>query len=266
MRDLFTDPDVVCQFLNGNQRHAITWFYKWILKSLEGVEVQEDDARRAATRSQMICALRYRNERSRLCKISLQWIVLWSRMVGSWPSVTFGGCRFFLQAKLWLKDQLGMLQQAKIMWDDNLIIQRLSHEMEFAVTYSIPDMYFAEELWIHAVCGASGLSRPQTVPGGYLKLNPSLNSPITISKRCKVIERSQRDCILEWARLNPEKFSLFLDRMATDPKWQISFRGLYDSLRLLYLRLFNEEARTVEIMELQLKYRIELMLAEESYI
>ena len=51
--------------------------------------------------------------------------------------------------------------------------------------------------------------------------------------------------------------------MATDPKWQISFRGVYDSLRLLYLRLFNEEARTVEMMELQLKHRIELMLAEE---
>ena len=63
--------------------------------------------------------------------------------------------------------------------------------------------------------------------------------------------------------MNPEKISLFLDRMATDPKWQISFRGVYDSLRLLYLRLFNEEARTVEMMELQLKHRIELMLAEE---
>ena len=69
--------------------------------------------------------------------------------------------------------------------------------------------------------------------------------------------------MLEWARLNPEKISLFLDRMATDPKWQIDFRGVYDSLRLLYLRLFNEEARTVEMMELQLKHRIELMLAEE---
>ena len=111
-------------------------------------------------------------------------------------------------------------------------------------------MYFAEELWIHAVHGASGLSLPQTDLGEYLKLNPRLNSPITISKRCKVIGRSQRDCILEWARFNPEKISLFLDRMASDPQWQISFRGLYDSLRLLYLRLFNEEARTVEIMEL----------------
>ena len=75
--------------------------------------------------------------------------------------------------------------------------------------------------------------------------------------------RSHRDCILEWARLNPEKISLFLDRIATDRTWQIAFRGVYNSLRLLYLRLFNEEARTVEMMEVQLTHRIELMLAEE---
>ena len=135
--------------------------------------------------------------------------------------------------------------------------------MEFAVTYSIPDVYFADELWISAVRGATALSQPGTVPGGYLKLNPRINSSATVSKRCKLLGRSHRDCILEWARLNPEKISLFLDRMATDPKWQIAFRGVYDSLRLLYLRLFNEEARTVEMMELQLTHRIELMLAEE---
>ena len=133
--------------------------------------------------------------------------------------------------------------------------------MEFAVTYSIPDVYFAEELWISKVPGASGLSRPQILPGGYLKLNPRFNSLLTISKRCKTVARSQRDCILEWARLNLKKILSFLDRLDTDPKWQILFRGLYDSLRLLYLRLFNEEARVVELMEHQLKHRVELMLA-----
>ena len=104
-----------------------------------------------------------------------------------------------------------------ISWDDNLVIQRLSDEMEFAVTYSIPEVYFAEELWISKVSGASGLLRPQTLPGGYLKLNPRFNSPLTIAKRCKSVERPQRDCILEWARRNPEKISSFLDRLATDP-------------------------------------------------
>ena len=47
-----------------------------------------------------------------------------------------------------------MLQRAKIMWNNNLVIQRLSNEMEFAVTCSIPDVSFAEELWISKVPGA----------------------------------------------------------------------------------------------------------------
>ena len=91
--------------------------------------------------------------------------------------------------------------------------------MEFAVTYSIPDVSFAEKLWISKVPGASGLLRPQTIPGGYLKLNPRFNSPLTIAKRCKAIGFPQRDCILEWARLNPEMIISFLDRLSTDPKW-----------------------------------------------
>ena len=69
VRDLFLDPDIVYQFLNGIQCHAITWFYEWILKSVEGVEVQVQDASSALTRSQMICALRYRDERSKLSQI-----------------------------------------------------------------------------------------------------------------------------------------------------------------------------------------------------
>ena len=114
---------------------------------MEGVKVQENDARRALTRSQMICALRYRDERSKLSKIPPLWIVLWSRMVGSWPSITFGGCRFVLQARIWFKNQLKMLQRAKIMWKDNLVIQILTDKMEFAITYSIPEDSFSQELW-----------------------------------------------------------------------------------------------------------------------
>ena len=81
VRDLFPDPDIVCQFLNGNQWQGVTWFYEWILKSL-GVKVQEQDARKALTRSQMIPSLRYQDERSKLSKIPPPWIVLWSRMIG----------------------------------------------------------------------------------------------------------------------------------------------------------------------------------------
>ena len=43
----------------------------------------------------------------------------------------------------------------------------------------------------------------------------------------------------------------------------IPFRGIYNSLQLLYLRLYNNDVRTVELMELQLKHRVELLLEEE---
>ena len=133
----------MCVSFNSNQWHAITWFYEWILISVEGVEVQEKDARSALTRSQMICALRYKGERSKLSKIPPPWIVLWSRMVGSWPSLTFGGCRFVLQARIWFKEQLRMLQRARIMWKNNLVIQRLTDKMEFTVNYiQYPRLFF----------------------------------------------------------------------------------------------------------------------------
>ena len=59
LRDLYPDPDVVCQFLNADRLRGVEKFYEWILKSLEGVEVQENDARAALSRSQMICSLQY---------------------------------------------------------------------------------------------------------------------------------------------------------------------------------------------------------------
>ena len=52
-----------------------------------------------------------------------------------------------------------MLQRARIMWKDNLVIQRLTDEMEFVVTYSIPEDSFSQELWISKVPGANGLLR-----------------------------------------------------------------------------------------------------------
>ena len=82
-----------------------------------------------------------------------------------------------------------MLKRARIMWKNNLVIQRLTDEMVFAVTYSIPEDSFSQELWISKVPGATGLIRPKTLPGGYLKLNPRLNSPVTIAKRCKSFVR-----------------------------------------------------------------------------
>ena len=96
-------------------------------------------------RSQMTCALRYREECSKLSKVPPPCIVLWSR-IGSWPSITFGGCRFAFQVKIWFMDQLRMLQKAKIIWDNDIVIQWLSDDMEFDVKFKITDEILDKEL------------------------------------------------------------------------------------------------------------------------
>ena len=73
------------------------------------------------------------------------------------------------------------------MWNNNLVIQRLSDKMEFSVMYRIPDESLNQELWISWVPGAVGLLRPQTLWGGYLLLDPRINSPGTVAKNCKKI-------------------------------------------------------------------------------
>ena len=45
-------------------------------------------------------------------------------------------------------DQLRMLQRAKIIWDNDLVIQQLSDDMEFDVKYKITDEILDQELWI----------------------------------------------------------------------------------------------------------------------
>ena len=57
LQDLYPDPDVVFKFLYDDQWRSAEWFYEWIIKSLEGVDVHETTARAASMRSQMICTL-----------------------------------------------------------------------------------------------------------------------------------------------------------------------------------------------------------------
>ena len=91
--------------------------------SLEGIEYHQGDEEVAQTREDLIKSLRFRDEREKLCDISPPYIRLWTEILGSWPSLTSGGCRFLLQCRQWLPVQMRALARAKIQWSDGRIIQ-----------------------------------------------------------------------------------------------------------------------------------------------
>ena len=39
MRDLFSDPEIICKILGTEHQGAVSWFLEWLIKSLEEVEL-----------------------------------------------------------------------------------------------------------------------------------------------------------------------------------------------------------------------------------
>ncbi|MBZ5782165.1 hypothetical protein, partial [Klebsiella aerogenes] len=70
----------------------------------------------------------------------------------------------------------------------------------------------------------------------------------TIQRFCIQEERDQKLMILEWARMYPNRIVESLMRMEKDKKYKLFFKSLYDSLRLIFLRLVNRP--TIELTEM----------------
>ena len=77
----------------------MSWILEWIVKSLEGVELQPDADEKASTQEELLLALRFKIFRNKIDKSPPPYIVIWSKLMGGWPSIVNGGCRFTLQAR-----------------------------------------------------------------------------------------------------------------------------------------------------------------------
>ena len=93
--------------------------------------------------------------------------------------------------------------------------------------------------WTDPCSTSRGLERHRAVQPGMLEFSPRTVKTITISTSCSNLGRSQRFTILEWGLLNPEKIEQFFQRMILDLFFRNYYFGLYDSLRLLHLRIFD---------------------------
>lgn len=88
----------------------------------------------------------------------------------------------------------------------------------------------------------TSMMRPPGMKAEKLDFDPSSTRSSEFGKKCLEIGRSQRWCILEWARLNPQKMRFFFVRMIRDVGFQLFYKNLYDSMRLCYFRIFDHPA------------------------
>ena len=69
--------------------------------------------------------------------------------------------------------------------------------------------------------------------------------------------------ICNWGLVNPEKKELILERMNSNLFLRNYYFGLYDSLRLLHLKIFDRPAIIVSIVEKKWSSKIDNVLNEE---
>ena len=167
LRDLFPDPDVLCKYLECTQSTwsvlrvpgvyseylectqitAVNWFLDLVMHSLEGVEYHQGVEEVAESREEMIRSLRFRDARDKLCDTPPPYIRLWTEILGSWPALTNGGCRFLLQCRQWFPVQMRALARSKIQWSDERVLRLpLEADLEYSRFGLTPERDWDSEL------------------------------------------------------------------------------------------------------------------------
>ena len=263
LRDVFPDPDVVCRYLKCNQKAAADWFLDLVLMTLEGVEFHQGVEGSAVTREEMILSLRYRDERDKLAEFPPPMVRLWTSILGEWPSPTYGGCRYLLQARGWFICQMEVLAEARVRWSSGSALEFPGEEDRIYSRFNLSLEGVSDETWKNPVEGIRGLKRPEVIRVRLLCMDISRIKSKEIGRRCTEVGRSQRWSLLEWGRMYPSELPKFFQRMESDEGFRRFYRSLYDAMRLLHLRVLDKRAPVVEIVEKELKVTVGNSLLEE---
>ena len=260
LRDFFPDPDICLQYFKEfEQRPVVEWFLRLVMKSLNGAEVHEEDFKVAMSRC---IRFRYR-EGCPLMSEPPPRVEMWCSLLGEWPTITRGGCRFIIQARIWFMQQVKVFVANKFRWKDGEIVPEIKSRTGLYSGFGIEKEVLEVTNFEEKVPGAVGLLRPKSLKTKPLIMNPDNVKCRFIGKFCRKQSRNLTQILLEWARSNPNRIADFLRRMGQERDFQRFFRHVYDPMRLIFRRIHDCEALTVVFIDQELEGKLENTYAEE---
>ena len=85
-------------------------------------QLHQDADDKSCSWAQLLSALRFWDSRNKIDKSFLPYILIWIKLMGGWPSIVNGGCRFALQARLKFIDQVRILPKPRTLWNHGRIL------------------------------------------------------------------------------------------------------------------------------------------------
>ena len=261
LRDMFPDPEIVCALLSCFQDEAVAWFAEILLDSLRGLEVDPGVISTATTRKLLISSIRGRTSTGKRSDGTPRRAWLWTKLCNEWPSITYGGPRYLIQVRRHFIEQIKQLIELDIHWSGGLEFPRIGNIEELYVGYNV-DLEGVN--WMDPVPGAKlGLCRVPGSKTALLEFDPKLAFGSFLTRTCNQLRISQKAALREWARLNPDLVSVFIERMRVDDVFSARYANIYDPLRLSAWRSTNEEPPIIQKYEDDLNEKCDAQLEHE---
>ena len=252
LRDLFPDPDILLYHGDWSQHQAATWFVRWMTETLQGLEPRQELLSTARTRIDLCGSLRAQKA-DQLSQMIPRRVGLLLQVLPDWPTITQGGCRFLLQARIHSLKSINAFIQAGYTWEEAghpKTFKDITPEDEDYARFQLKSTRFLNTDWTRSAnTDQPDLGRPRGLTPPAIKLDPGLTEADTIPGLARIAARSVRGAVLEWARLNPSMVNQFLQRIGTDPGYMRHFSPLYDAIRLMMNRVSSTP--TIEVPEVE---------------
>ena len=254
LKELFPDPEVVCNLMAVDQREVAHWFGSWLVQSVRGLDVDWDAVERARTRKELMGALVRKSE-----DVNVNFprvLSLWGQLLGGYPLLVHGGARYLHPVRVHFKVQYQILGMMRPPGWAELTAFGWDEVMERSVAF-----------------GQAPLSLEQqrmAVPGGVLGLvmheelvfpgwPEELDQPGSDTMRV-FADAQGRDLwlvLMEWAVRYPRGAERLLLRMNEDQVLLSMYRGFFVDVKRGVLVRLGRPLPRLELVEAVLEKEID---------
>ena len=147
-------------------------------------------------------SLRFRTETGSLSDRSPDRVKMVIQLVGDWPTISFGGCRYLHQARYWFTRQHQLLSHLSEAEGMGLFNDRLSAGAIRHLTFGIPDLEDVNWKSERSV-DIRGLLLHPGLPRSSLEFDIETATAEDLRKAASKSNRPLKEGVLEWIRFNP---------------------------------------------------------------
>jgi hypothetical protein len=239
LRQMFPDPDICCKLSKVSQVEYVTWFARWIRDSIYGTAVYDQDMRSAETRFELMMSLKYRNSRGHLSVETPERVQFVANMI-YWPTLTAGGPRYLQPVRFKYLEQYQQLAESGVFLCDNFFGNKLTEADYLYASFGHLQIELLDNSLIVPGLSDRCSLRLVTHPHlDHLLIHPDHRdlAPAVLFRAARAKNRDLPEALLEWFRLDIRRIPIFFETCERISYLSKSFRGKYESYRLMHLRL-----------------------------